>query len=248
MEVNQPAAPLQVDIFPLPGQCNGQATGSLDLKTQGGTPPYAFAWSTGQTAEDLSAVPAGKYEVTVTDAEGCQNANKTLLVEPPPISITLSERNVSCADGADGKIAITRIRDGVAPYEILWSTGASGESIENLVEGVYSVRVTDAAGCASTREVDVFKNEDACLFIPNAFSPNGDGTNDTWNIRHMDLYADAEVRVFNKWGSVVFESRGYAKPWDGTYHGKILEPATYYYFVDLRNGDPIYEGFLMILR
>jgi gliding motility-associated-like protein len=248
MEVLQPAAPLQVDIFPLPGKCNGQATGSLDLKTQGGTPPYAFSWSTGQTVEDLSNVPAGKYEVTVTDAEGCQSANKTLLVEPPPISITLSERNVSCADGADGKIAITRIREGLAPYDIMWSTGESGESIENLVEGVYSVRVTDAAGCSSTREVDVFKNEDACLFIPNAFSPNGDGTNDTWNIRHMELYADAEVRVFNKWGSVVFESRGYSKAWDGTYHGKTLEPATYYYFVDLRNGDPIYEGFLMILQ
>lgn len=248
MEVVQPDRPLQADIFPTPGLCNGQPTGSLDLQVEGGTPPYRYAWSNGETSEDLSDVAAGKYEVTVTDGNGCQNSNKTLLTDPPAIILSVVQRNVSCADGSDGYAAVTSIQGGTPPYSIAWSNGASGESIDDLKEGMYTVQVTDATGCFAVRDIDVYKNEEACLFIPNAFSPNGDGTNDTWNIAHIDLYPDAEVRVFNKWGHPVFASTGYKQPWDGSFNGKVLEPATYYYFVDLRNGDPVYQGFLMILR
>jgi gliding motility-associated-like protein len=56
------------------------------------------------------------------------------------------------------------------------------------------------------------------------------------------------VKVYNKWGNLVFESKGYANPWDGTHKGKLLEPATYYYFIDLANGDPIYQGYVIILK
>jgi gliding motility-associated-like protein len=248
MDVVEPARPLQADIFPAPGACNGQSTGDLDLQVQGGTPPYRYAWSNGAASEDLYDVPAGKYEVTVTDAQGCQNANKTLLADPPPIKLTVTQRNVSCADDADGEATLTDIRGGTPPFSIAWSTGEREEHIGDLDEGTYSVTVTDAIGCSATREVEIFKNEDPCLFIPNAFSPNGDGTNDTWNIRHMDLYPDAVVRVFNKWGSPVFSSKGYPQAWDGSFNGKMLEPATYYYFVDLQNGEPVYKGFLMIVR
>jgi gliding motility-associated-like protein len=248
MDVVEPARPLQADIFPSPGACNGQSSGALDLQVQGGTPPYRYAWSNGATSEDLLNVPAGKYEVTVTDAQGCQNANKTLLADPPPIKLTVIQRNVTCADDVDGEATLTDIHGGTPPFSIVWSTGATEDHIGDLDEGTYSVTVIDAIGCSATREVQIFKNEDPCLFIPNTFSPNGDGTNDTWNIRHMDLYPDAVVRVFNKWGSPVFSSIGYPQAWDGSFNGKILEPATYYYFVDLENGEPVYKGFLMIVR
>lgn len=246
--INQPLRPLQADIIPVPGLCNDQSSGALDLTVQGGSPPYFYTWSSGQTIEDPLSVPAGKYEVTVTDSEGCQYRNKTLLADPEPIRVGLIRHDVSCADQQDGQVFIAGIQGGVSPYDILWSNGETDESIGDLPEGMYSVTVTDAVGCDVTESIAVSKNEAACLFIPNAFSPNGDGTNDTWNIRNISLYTEAEVRVFSKWGNVVFESKGYPKPWDGLYNGRALEPATYYYFVDLQNGDPVYQGFLMILQ
>lgn len=246
--VNAPTRPLQADIVPSPGLCYNEASGALDLTVQGGTPPYQYLWSDGQTNEDLFQVAAGKYEVTVTDANGCQYRNKALLVDPDPIRVGLTRRDVSCAEQQDGQVFINAIRGGVPPYDIIWSTGDTGEKIEALPAGTYSVTVSDALGCRATESIDVGKSEDDCLFIPNAFSPNGDGTNDTWNIRNISLYAGAEVRVFNKWGNVVFQSTGYSRPWDGFYNGRLLEPATYYYFVDLKNGDPVYQGYVMILK
>lgn len=246
--VTAPARPLQADIIPSPGICYDDASGALDLTVQGGSPPYRYVWSDGQSTEDRSHVPAGKYEVTVTDAHGCQYRNMALLVDPDQIRIGLSRRDVSCAEQQDGQIAISGIRGGTAPYDIRWSNGETDEKIENLRAGTYSVTVSDALGCSATESVSVRKREADCLFIPNAFSPNGDGTNDTWNIRNMGLYADAQVKVFNKWGNVVFQSHGYAHPWDGSYRGRTLEPATYYYFVDLGNGDPVYQGYVMIVR
>jgi gliding motility-associated-like protein len=228
--------------------CNDQSSGQLDLVVQGGSAPYYYAWSDGHTSEDLSYVPAGKYEVTVTDSKGCAYTNKTLLADPPPIRVGLIRRDVSCAEEQDGKIFITQIKGGISPYTIHWSNDETGEQIEHLAEGTYSVTVSDALGCGVTESISIAKSDSECLFIPNAFSPNGDGTNDFWNIRSMELYTDAEIKVYNKWGNVVFESTGYSKPWDGAYKGRMLEPATYYYFVDLKNGDPVYQGFLMILR
>lgn len=134
------------------------------------------------------------------------------------------------------------------PYAIQWSTGESTEFIAGLSQGLYSVTVTDALGCHVTESREIRGNEADCLFIPNAFSPNGDGTNDVWNIRNLDLYPGAQVRVLNKWGMLVFESLHYNQPWDGAFNGKTLEPGTYYYIVDLNNGEAVHQGYLMILR
>lgn len=248
ISVNEPLRPLQADITPIPGVCNNEPSGALDLAVQGGSPPYYFQWSTGQSTEDLSGVPAGRYEVTVTDANGCRYSNKTLLADPPRIRVGIIRRDVTCAEEEDGQLIITAINGGLAPYSVLWSTGETESSINDLAEGDYSVTVSDALGCSVTEYVSLGKSDVECLFIPNTFSPNGDGTNDSWNIRNMELYTDAEVKVYNKWGNVVFESTGYALPWDGTYKGRLLEPATYYYFVNLKNGDPVYKGFLIILQ
>jgi gliding motility-associated-like protein len=76
------------------------------------------------------------------------------------------------------------------------------------------------------------------FFIPNGISPNGDGSNEVWEIPGIEEYPDATVKVYNQWGGLVFESIGYAVPWDGTHQGKALPTGTYQYEVDLKQGDP----------
>ena len=87
------------------------------------------------------------------------------------------------------------------------------------------------------------------LVVPNAFTPNGDGINDTWNINTLSFqYPDCTVDVFNRYGQQLFHSEGYSKPWDGTYNKKPLPVGTYYYIINLKNGAQPLSGSLTILR
>jgi gliding motility-associated-like protein len=86
------------------------------------------------------------------------------------------------------------------------------------------------------------------LKVPNAFSPNGDGINDTWEITNLFDYSDAVIEVFNRYGQPVFKSSGYQRPWDGTINGKPLPFGTYYYVINLKNGFKPITGSITIVR
>ena len=85
--------------------------------------------------------------------------------------------------------------------------------------------------------------------IPNAFSPNNDGINDTWKILAIETYPNPEVTIFNRYGQTIFRSKGYSKPWDGTFNGKKLPTGTYYYIIDLKiASEPPIQGWVMIFN
>ncbi|MEP7163151.1 MAG: PKD domain-containing protein [Ferruginibacter sp.] len=84
--------------------------------------------------------------------------------------------------------------------------------------------------------------------IPNAFSPNGDGINDTWVLDNLIDYPGATVEVYNRYGQLVFNSIGYGTTWDGTIKGKPLPVATYYYIIKLENGFQPLTGPITIIR
>ncbi len=84
--------------------------------------------------------------------------------------------------------------------------------------------------------------------VPNVFSPNGDGTNDTWRLDNLADYPGVVVEVFNRYGQIVFSSAGYSTPWDGTTKGKPLPVATYYYIIQLQNGFKPLNGSITIIR
>jgi gliding motility-associated-like protein len=85
------------------------------------------------------------------------------------------------------------------------------------------------------------------IIVPNAFTPNGDGINDYWMITPLNIYPDATVQVYTRYGQLVFESRGYGSAWDGTYNGKPLPIATYYWVIDPKRRKPI-NGTVSIIR
>jgi len=105
-------------------------------------------------------------------------------------------------------------------------------------------------GCSSTDNVTVFIVDP--LKVPNAFTPNGDGFNDTWEINRIELFPNVIVEVFNRWGQRVFSSVGYSNPWNGTNDGNYLPEGTYYWVIQLN--DPGIEnevaltGFVAIIR
>jgi gliding motility-associated-like protein len=85
------------------------------------------------------------------------------------------------------------------------------------------------------------------VVIPNAISPNHDGVNDVWDIKHLDEFSTCTVKVFNRYGQQLFSSVGYAQPWNGTYKNKQLPAATYYYIIDLKDGSPVRSGYVEVI-
>jgi gliding motility-associated-like protein len=84
--------------------------------------------------------------------------------------------------------------------------------------------------------------------IPTAFSPNGDGINDTWTIRYLDSYPGATVKVFDRYGRLVYNSVGYNSPWNGNFNGAQLPTGVYYYVIDPKNGRKVMQGSVTLIR
>ncbi len=145
--INQPFAPLSATYQVTDVLCHGFHTGVIDLTPSGGTPPYSYQWSSGQTTQDLNNIPAGQYSVTITDYNGCTETYQITVNEPPTyVSITLNTTDIRCYGELNGAIDLT-ITGGVPPYQVQWSNGASNEDINYLSAGMYYVTVTDSHGC-----------------------------------------------------------------------------------------------------
>ena len=110
----------------------------------------------------------------------------------------------------------------------------------------YVLKVTGTGGCSTTDTmlIKVLLNP----HIPNAFSPNGDGINDTWQIQYLNSYPNCEVNVYNRYGQHIYHSTGYNKPWDGTYNGSLLPVATYYYIINTKKHPNPFSGSVSIIR
>ena len=110
----------------------------------------------------------------------------------------------------------------------------------------YILKVTGIGGCntSDTVQIKVLLNP----HIPNVFSPNGDGINDTWQLQYLNSYPNCEVDVYNRYGQHIFHSNGYNKPWDGTFNGSPLPVATYYYTINTKKHTHVFSGSVTIIR
>lgn len=110
----------------------------------------------------------------------------------------------------------------------------------------YIVTALHSNGCEGSDTVRVFVMEK--FMLPNAFSPNNDGINDTWIIPNIERYPECKLLIFNRWGNQIFFSEGYREPWDGTQNGKPLPFGTYYYTLKLNNEEEVIKGSVVIIR
>jgi len=120
-------------------------------------------------------------------------------------------------------------------------------SIQNL----YLIRTSATDGEGSVEAVfliDILIEPKSTVTFPNAFTPNDDGENDTWDIEDIEYFPTASVSIYNRNGQRIFRSVGYASPWDGTWNGTALPEDTYYVVIDLKNETPVIQGTITILR
>jgi gliding motility-associated-like protein len=111
----------------------------------------------------------------------------------------------------------------------------------------YTITVTTPQGCAAS-DMIMIKVDDLALGIDNSFTPNDDGINDTWVIHNLELYPELNMQIFNRWGNLLYEQNNTYTPWDGKFKGEPLPSETYYYVLELGNGQEAIKGIVTIVR
>jgi len=136
--------------------CNDGDDGLINLSVAGGTPPYNYNWSNGQTSQNDTNLTAGTYTVTVSDDNNCTATLTDEVTEPQPIDISSSIRNVSCNGNENGRIVVNVTGGtGSGTYNYDWSNGDTNAVISDLTAGTYDLTVTDGNNCTKTSSYEV---------------------------------------------------------------------------------------------
>lgn len=216
--INQPEKLLGTILTTTGVTCMGKSDGSGIAEGDGGTPPYTVYWTQYGTViasgNQVQSLRSGNYAVKVFDANSCADEVNFVITEPSELILSTDMSNVSCKGFSDGLIAIS-IVGGDFPYNINWSTGDTLAIADSLKAGQYFVTVTDNSNCSKTLGMLLSENPRLCLSIPDAFTPNGDGINDTWEIEYIEMYPGSFVNVFNRWGQHIYQGTPGSDFWMG---------------------------------
>jgi gliding motility-associated-like protein len=200
--------------------CPGQ---TITLNAQ--NPGQTFLWSTGATTQTIVASTTGLYSVSVgTGACIAHDTIGVLVYITPPIP--LSNDTFICPGD---QVQLTAGK-GYVSYS--WNPGGGGSnSIIVYQPGTYIVNVVDSNGCQTEGSILIQNFCPSELFVPNSFTPNGDGLNDLFNAI-CDSCISFHLYIFDRWGETVFETTDIAQGWDGTYMGNNVPQGVYVYRID----------------
>ncbi|MBL7775409.1 MAG: T9SS type A sorting domain-containing protein, partial [Saprospiraceae bacterium] len=149
------APPLQLNISQISHIiCKGDSTGVISVQVSGGVPPYNYLWSNGASQPQIQQLPAGVYQLTVTDVRACTLVSAPAEVHEPPTAINIVLNSITHDKCGVQKGAISlQISGGISPYQYSWSNGAGTASISSLPAGMYQLTVTDNQGCSRVSPV-----------------------------------------------------------------------------------------------
>jgi len=228
--------------------CSGD---SLLLVAPGGF--VSYQWSNGATTRQTFS-RGGPVWVIATDASGCQSRDSVFVkVNPLPV-IDLGPDTTLCGNETFDLDA----GPGWSSYHWIIRSGSkeTEESGQTITVGsgakIVRLEVADTKGCVGRDTVAVLPCSINRILgvIPNAFTPNNDGRNDTWHIEKLANYPDASVEIYDRWGRIVFRrDKGYSNAeWDGTSNGKPLPMDAYFFVIDLHIGIEPITGSVTIIR
>jgi gliding motility-associated-like protein len=242
----EPALQVTTDIQN--NKCNSDSTGSITLNLENQFGPIQYIWANlSDTTQTIDSLSAGTYYFTVIDACNDTVRDSAVVVQPLALTDSVIITKASDLNTNNGSILLI-VAGGTPTYNYDWSNGNITSENTNLMAGTYYYTISDANNCSITDSV-VVEAEKYDVVIYNTFTPNGDGVNDVWNIKNIEHFPDAEVKIFGQWGNEVFVSeKGYPKAWDGTNNGKELPAGTYYYIIKLDDDTPDKSGYVTIVK
>ncbi|MEM6271875.1 MAG: gliding motility-associated C-terminal domain-containing protein [Bacteroidota bacterium] len=206
----------------------------------------------------VSGLEVGQYVLTWTMRNGpCpEEVDQMTVFVSQVVNDGLASATAADRDSANGGMVVNIPLSGTPPYRYGLSLNdfQSSATFNNLAPGTYALYIVDDLGCLDslTFEIEAIipppPSRDTVV-VTTGFSPNGDATNDTWELPGIELFPQATVEIYNIWGGLVYRTEGNYLPWNGQRNGKDLPTGTYYFIIDLNapDQDPI-KGNLTLLR
>ena len=214
--------------------CFAYSNGYINAVAAGGTAPFRYSIngsSTPSITGYFNNLISGVYTVTVTDSNNCYKNQNVFLPQPADIKIDFVITNNDCEGYGNTGALLASIIGGTTPYTYSWSNDPTLYSLNNnnLVNGPYSLVVTDSLGCTASNNATIEFSNCCTPYIPNAFTPNKDGKNDVLFLKHKGDMQLLGFSIFNRFGELVFYTTNQTMGWDGYYKGIPAELGVYYY-------------------
>jgi gliding motility-associated-like protein len=230
---------------------------------EGGNGPYLYSidGAAYTAASFFGNVSIGNHVVSVQDINGCTYETVATVAQAPELTVSIQVDDNDLRYGEDTEL-FAQTSYPVETYE--WSGGPIEDcadcdrpAIRPLESVAYAVTVTDENGCTATDRVIVYVRKDRGVYIPNAFSPDEDGTNDVFMIYTDDDVVEIKsFYIFNRWGESMYEGFGFlpnspAQGWDGRHRGEMLNAGVYIYMAEILFSDGetlVYKGDVVLMR
>ena len=216
--------------------CNDEPFGGeIEVTATGGSPDYQYSIDGGVTYHDSNLFvvnTAGDHTITVKDSENF-TVDVTVTIDLDPTYEVL-DFEIEKTDLKEYTLTAT---GGLEEYEYaLGNTDDFGSNnvFELEESGTYTFYVKDENGCIVEKQIEHLNLD---MIIPNFFTPNGDGVNDTWYPKHIDAYPNISVHIFDRYQRLITRYDGNQHSWNGIYKGKLLPSGDYWYVIKLNNLD-----------
>lgn len=234
--------------------CYGKVDGKIELFATGGTGTVNFSVDNGNSFSAktfYSSLTAGNYTLIAKDDNNCSTSPQgTQIKEPEALIFSLIEKTDLQCDKINGGIISAQAKGGTGTiyYSIDLSAQQTNGLFENLSAGIHTVFIEDDNFCKHSKQIELLSSDANCIEIPTAFTPNEDGINDTWEIRHLQLYPNAGVQIYDRNGNTITRYNSGDTGWNGTFNGNRMPMGSYWYKIKLTKDTPIISGYLTLVR
>jgi gliding motility-associated-like protein len=219
--------------------------GSIEIIPQGGVMPYNIQWFDGTDSTVLDSLGSGYYAFTISDQNNCLVLDSVEIYEPAEIEITVDTIQPTCERINDGQIDAF-IYGGTYPYSYTLNGSPVNLPLDSVAVGSYILSVVDSNSCTQTIAFDLEPLQPSCFMIPNMYSPNYDGYNDEFRIRHSS-WSSYTLTIYNSIGQLVYSGSSSTPYWDGITNGSPMPTGDYYYQLITNEGEVIY-GYVTLIR
>jgi gliding motility-associated-like protein len=227
----------------------------------GGVEPFLYSLNNNAFTQfnSFPNLPAGTYTVNVMDSEGCESSQEVILNNPTEFIINLGENIFLALGDSVGVEPISNlpVQDFIwAPTYNFTCDSCLNQIVTPMSTTVFQLTANSENGCVDTDEITIFVEKNRKVFVPNVFSPDGDGNNDRFKI-YTDNSAESieTFKIFNRWGALLYEENKVApklmKGWDGRFKGRDVNPGVFIYFMELKYIDgrvEMVKGDVTLLR
>jgi gliding motility-associated-like protein len=220
--------------------CYHDTTAAFSVSAALGVPPYLWSINNSPFSNNtqFTNLAQGIYTIQVVDSKNCKSSKNVTVYGPYlPLNVTLKTSDIACYEELTGKLE-AEISGGWQPLTFKWShLNSLFLFLDNQKEGIYSITVTDKKGCVIVASDTIQKKYCCNCYLPNSFTPNGDGLNDVFYPMARGIRIINKFSIYNRYNKLIFERKNFdpnyrQMGWDGKINQQLQDTDTYIYTIE----------------